>query len=67
MEQTTVKGGTDDVRNVQQTDTTSEKAFDNVELQTILNDISSYYQLDVVYHSRSVKASAPAFPLGQEC
>ena len=51
VEQTTVKGGTDDVRNVQQTDTTSEKAFDNVELQTILNGISSYYQLDVVYHS----------------
>lgn len=28
-----------------------EKVFDNVELQTVINDISSYYKLDVVYHS----------------
>ena len=31
--------------------TQKEQSFDNVELQTILNDISSFYKLEVVYHS----------------
>lgn len=36
------------------TDTTTTQkgqSFDNVELQTILDDISSYYKLKVIYHS----------------
>ena len=36
------------------TDTTTtqkEQLFDNVELQTILDDISTYYKLKVIYHS----------------
>ena len=36
------------------TDTTTTQkgqSFDNVELQTILDDISSYYKLKVVYNS----------------
>ncbi len=31
--------------------TQKEQSFDNVELQTILDDISSYYKLEVVYQS----------------
>jgi len=40
--------------NAETTDTTTtqkEQLFDNVELQTILDDISSYYKLKVIYHS----------------
>ncbi|BCS85252.1 hypothetical protein prwr041_11450 [Prevotella herbatica] len=39
--------------NAETTDTTTQKEqlFDNVELQTILDDISSYYKLKVIYHS----------------
>ena len=40
--------------NTQSADTATtqkEQSFDNMELQTILNDISSYYKLEVVYHS----------------
>lgn len=40
--------------NAETTDTTTtqkEQLFDNVELQTILDDISTYYKLKVIYHS----------------
>ena len=33
------------------TTTQKEQLFDNVELQTILDDISTYYKLKVIYHS----------------
>jgi hypothetical protein len=40
-----------DTETTDTTTTQKEQLFDNVELQTILDDISSYYKLKVIYHS----------------
>jgi len=40
-----------DTQSADTASTEKEQSFDNVELQTILNDISSFYKLEVVYHS----------------
>ena len=40
-----------DTETTDTTTTQKEQLFDNVELQTILDDISTYYKLKVIYHS----------------